>query len=256
MRWQQYPIIAFLNCRTLQVEGHSFLDLKTPGIMCHRLLHIIPTEDFRAFNIRFGSKYIMDKLYAHAAVELDKFLRHAMEKTRRALVAKLASQGFEALAHRQLAQGGDFQVRPLEPATLTAPSKLSMPPREDRLFLRRSDVSRDSLLFGSYGCLPDGYPAVDGLAWADADKTALDAFQMTVDSGHGMSVARLAQVLKTMQVDSRRVRLFWVVPSDVFDEFPRQPWLNVDGTVRQTPLPKELSELSQFVLAIPVGSAP
>ena len=116
------------------MEGHSFLDLKTPGIMCHRLLHIIPTEGFTAFNVRFGSKYIMDKLYAHAAVALDKFVRHAMEKTRRALVAKLASQGFEALAHKQLAEGGDFQVRPLEPATSTAPPKLSIPPREDGCF--------------------------------------------------------------------------------------------------------------------------
>ena len=238
------------------MEGHSFLDLKTPGIMCHRLLHIIPTEGFTAFNVRFGSKYIMDKLYAHAAVELDRFLRHAMEKTHRALVAKLASQGFEALAHRQLAQGGDFQVRPLEPATSTAPPKLSIPPREDRLFLHRSDVSRDSLPFGSYGCLPDGYPAVDGLAWADVGKTALDIFQMTVDLDHGMSAARLARVLQTMQVDPQRVQLFWVVPSDVFDGFPRQPWINVDGTVRQNAPPGGLGELSQFVLAIPVGSAP
>ena len=238
------------------MEGHSLLHLKGSDIMCHRLLHIIPSGDFREFHIRCGSKYIMDKLYDHSALELDRFLRHAMEKTHRTLVARLACQGFEAFAHRQLTRGGDFQVRHLEPVTSTAPSKLSIPRREDRLFLHRSDVSRDSLLVGSYGCLPDGYPAVDGLAWADADKTALDVFQMTVDSGHDMSVARLVRVLKTMQVDSRRVRLFWLVPSDVFDEFPRQPWLNVDGTVRQTPLPKELSELSQFVLAIPVGSAP
>ena len=236
------------------MEGHSLLHLKGSDIMCHRLLHIIPSGDFREFHIRCGSKYIMDKLYDHGALELDRFLRHAMEKTHRTLVARLASQGFEAFAHRQLARGGHFQVRHLEPVTSTAPSKLSIPRREDRLFLHRSDVSRDSLLFGSYGCLPDGYPAVDGLAWADADKTALDIFQMTVGSDHGMSVARLAQVLQMMKVDSRSVRLFWVVPEDVFEQFPRQPWLNLDGTVRKTAIPKELSELSQFVLAIGMGS--
>lgn len=243
-------------CRSLSIVGESFFELKGEDHVCHRLLHLIPAGDFEGFDVQFGSKFIMEKLHERAANELDTFLLQALSKSQRTLTAGLARQGFECLAHRLLAKGGEFQVRPLVKSQQAVSFRLGFPPRDDKLFIHIRDVTRDSLPWDMYGCMPDSYPAVDGMMWAKNDKTELDLFQMTVSPRHGMSVPNLSHVFEIMDIDAQQAKLYWVVPSDMFGDFPVQSWKNADGSTRQTGLPSNLRELQQFVLAIPVGTEP
>ena len=238
--------------RSLTVIGAGFFELKGGNYICHRLLHLVPVDGFDQFTLRFGSKFIMEELHKCAAGELDKFLRLALSKDRRTLTAELARQGFEFFAHRLLAKGGQFKVRQLGVES-AAPAVVRFPVRNDAHFRRKDEVNVDNLAPDVYACMPDGYHAVDGMAWASpGGKTDLDLFQMTVSERHGMVASNLASVLKTMRADALHARLFWVVPSDMFEDFPVQTWKKADGSVLLSRPPAGLDELQQFVLAIDV----
>lgn len=215
-------------------------------------MHLVPRHEFKRFHVQFGSTFIMEKLRGIAAAELDNYLGAMMKKTERALLAEVARQGFESFAHRRLAPGGQFEVRHFSDS-LTASYQLDIPERKAKEFRRHAEVARNALQPGTYGCMPDSYPAVDAMAWADAACKSLDLFQMTVSVDHGMSAAKLAGVLKAMGANAKDAKLFWVVPSDMFDDFPPQACYNVDGGLRKAVgTPSILSDLKQFVLAVPL----
>lgn len=196
----------------------------------------------------------MEMVHEQAAAEVDRFLGAAMQKSKRLLCAEIARQGFESLAHRRLAQGGMFQVRPLGEPGAGGAHEQTVPERKAKVFNHHAEVTRDELRPDMYGCMPDSYPAVDGMAWTDMKTaTGLCCFHMTVSLKHGMSASKLAGVVKAMGVEPQNVHLFWVVPSDMFAEFPVQPWLNAKGESElQVQPPVILQGLEQYVLAVPL----
>lgn len=97
-----------LLCRSLLVVGGTVDHLKGDDYVCHRLMHIVPSEDFKSFTVEFGSSYIAQQIYAHATDEVDEFLRASLQPTRRSLIVNIVGQGFESYSHRKLARGGTF----------------------------------------------------------------------------------------------------------------------------------------------------
>lgn len=239
------------------IVGENFFEFPGIDAVCHRIMHIAPRDDLGDFDIRFGTNYIVDKLYDAAVTGLDMYLGAALEKTARGVRAKLVGMGFECFAHRRLAKGGVFKVRELLPDP-SAPGHTvdsRFRPREPQVFRRHADVCAADLGPDTYGCMPDGYPAVDALAWADgADKSHLYMFQMTVNPDHGITTARLLEVLHAMKVMPKEACLFWVVPQDMFEDFPVQVFKNTTGEERSKGLPEGLGFLKQLVLAIDLTS--
>lgn len=96
-------------------------------------------------------------------------------------------------------------------------------------------------------------PAIDAaIFWPNGD---CDLLQYTVGRRHGIKHDATYKFLRRIDRGSNRVRIMFVVPPDVYDNFSWQPWLKVDGGVRQKPI-KALAALQQYKVQLPISYSP
>jgi hypothetical protein len=80
--------------------------------------------------------------------------------------------------------------------------------------------------------------------------------QFTVNRSHGIKARPVEMLLQRLSPDVRdAARLLFVVPPDVFDTFPCQPWQTVRGTEMRS-VPAALQKLQQWVMELKVQPSP
>jgi hypothetical protein len=90
------------------------------------------------------------------------------------------------------------------------------------------------------------FPVVDSIVFPDK------WFQMTVSQEHHVKHALVKRILD--QVSKDDVRLYFVVPPDVYDVIKWQPIINLDGKrtdIKSMPL--FMKRVSQYALLLPLG---
>eukprot|EP00878_Enallax_costatus_P018928 GHUV01019952.1.p1 GENE.GHUV01019952.1~~GHUV01019952.1.p1 ORF type:complete len:392 (+),score=144.98 GHUV01019952.1:488-1663(+) len=96
-------------------------------------------------------------------------------------------------------------------------------------------------------------PAIDAaIFWPNGD---CDLLQYTVGRRHGIKHDATYKFLQRIDRGGNRVRIMFVVPPDVYDNFSWQPWLKVDGGVRLKPI-KTLAALQQYKVQLPISYSP
>ena len=95
------------------------------------------------------------------------------------------------------------------------------------------------------------FPAID-LALAPSS-----IFQVTISKDHSVKQAHLEEIVQNILADGkpRKLRLYFIVPSDIYDDFPLQNLLNVDGKKAQK-VPKVIREyVTQWAVKLDINSA-
>ncbi|KAF8923403.1 hypothetical protein BGZ58_002990, partial [Dissophora ornata] len=209
------------------------------------LLHRWPTDDHHDFRLEWASAYIAD--------EIGKSLQDVAWQQ---ILGKLVDVGlgtakgpiFELYVRHIFRKGGhEFRIKDLQDKTDTT-FKIPANPSVE-LFNEISAVPPGTL------CIPKSctYACVDLLL------SPRHLFQVTVSKRHDIKGPPFGNLLKNL-MDSGWIRssgdahLVFVVPSEIYDNFPEQKYLSATGKVyKRTPHPIQL--VKQFVLKIDLKSA-
>jgi len=225
--------------------------------IAHRLIHIVPSDDYKRVTIKFGSQKICDAFVSQYYDTCEsRFISFINTKTD-AVYANLRGQLFEAYAHRLIASGGIFNVRELTSGK-NQKSKIVKFPKADTEYFSdmsscvscsSSSSSSSSVSGSNHGNDPKYFiPISKSFAVIDSFSDA-GLFQMTVSSDHPMIKNHLEEYLKILKLTNPR--FYFVVPEDKFDSFKYQPYHSTKNTL----LKKQDPIVSQFALCIPTMSA-
>ncbi|PNW78204.1 hypothetical protein CHLRE_09g386600v5 [Chlamydomonas reinhardtii] len=209
-------------CNTAQVRS-GLGALQTEPEASHLVLHINTKgeNNFKLSHLDFSSPWVAGA-----------FVERAMERDFDALVSLVASTSgslrgrlHEQLVHRLLPQGGSFTAVPIDRDTLLRAGpeeKLLLPTSETRSFKDVSVISAAGFPEGVYFRPQEtNFATVDSLLRVG---NTLHLFQMTVTTdGKAVSAKALTRVfdglLLRAQDKALGLRLYYVVPPDVFDSF-------------------------------------
>ena len=214
--------------------------LKMSEHTSHMLLHLIPDETFQTItDVDFASPYVQRK--ALKAIETSsyqdtlKFLEGAKQSKD---LATLRGHIFEPFAHKELRKGGTFTVKDL---STKSEAKLVLPKCDNKEFHAPSEI--DWAKPGVYWT-PD-YPTFRS---ADAIYPPNYLFQMTVSSSHQIQASGIEQISAAAPQTTKTFKLYFVVPSDVFDKYTGlQPICQGKNVLKQLSLAQQVE---QYVLCI------
>jgi hypothetical protein len=184
----------------------------SPSDASHRVLHLRVEPDFKK------PRMVMASVNVSGAV-FYRLWEQEKDALREFLSAAAGEQGvetfrgnlFEGFCHRQLAQGGEFDVRDVSDPSSSV-EKVKLPP------------SATPYVFDSWREVK-GRP--DGEYFRPRSKTneAVDAgmqpdvlFQITVSKRHDLKCAGLKKAVDSMK-QSEAVKVFFTVPPDAFEQF-------------------------------------
>ncbi|KAK9805693.1 hypothetical protein WJX72_012256 [[Myrmecia] bisecta] len=210
--------IAATNLAALQAAvGHP----EKAENVSDRTLHMIPDDDLNRSHLAFASPYVEERaihqLLSSARTALESFLVSSLDISE---LAVLRGRLFEAFVHRILPLGGTFDIRNLETGVS---SQLVLPAVGRHQFASLAEVNQQ----------PDGvhcFPRKKNLQSVDFLRQPDDMGQVTIDLDHGAKAAGLRaahNVLRAGQ-NGQAVHLTFVVPSDRYDNFPKQKIGKVD----------------------------
>ncbi|GBB85883.1 hypothetical protein RclHR1_12330004 [Rhizophagus clarus] len=209
-----------------------------------RLIHIIVEPNFRKYKFCFASSFVSDSLinayerYHHSSVR--DFLQSSYSEPK---ASGLRGNLFEDYAHRQLQKGGTFRIREL---TKGVTSTEIMNKKMDKLYYNWFDTLRD-VDANSYNRPRSRiFESTDSFVFNSQENT-LDLFQVTVSKAHGVKVKGLEKI-KT-HVWNGNIKLYFVVPSDKFDDYPWQSYRGLNNLVSYSHSPW-IDDLKQYVLDI------
>lgn len=156
---------------------------------------------------------------------------------------------FEMYAHAALRDGGTFQARRLD---CDPPSDQSVEvtfPAAERQYFRgyeEVDLLRTDVLW---------QPTSKNLASIDSLRGPANLFQVTVSEQHAIKHHGLMKALGAVNKAQYQLspRLYFVVPSDRYFTYKRQPYLKADGKVYTDRL-GDVGKVEQWALMIPTGS--
>ena len=155
-------------------------------------------------------------------------------------LATLRGLVFELLAHKELRKGGTFTVKHLG---TNSKSTLVLPQCDNKEFHAPSEI--DWAKHDVYWT-PD-YPTFSS---PDAIYPPNYLFQMTVSSSHKIQASGIETISAAAPQTTRTFKLYFVVPSDVFDKFTGlQPIYKDKKVIRRLNIPQRLE---QYVLCIDI----
>ena len=206
----------------------------------HLVLHLIPDETFKNIKaIEFASPYIQKK----ALIAIDKSSYHDTlqflegAKSYKEL-ATLSGNIFEVFAHKELRKGGTFTVKHLG---TNSKSTLVLPQCDNKEFHAPSEI--DWAKHDVYWT-PD-YPTFSS---PDAIYPPNYLFQMTVSSSHKIQASGIETISAAAPQTTRTFKLYFVVPSDMFDKFTSlQPIYKDKKVIQRLNIPQRFE---QYVLRI------
>ncbi|CAG8785327.1 17206_t:CDS:1, partial [Dentiscutata erythropus] len=158
----------------------------------------------------------------------------------------LRGQLFEAYAHKILVRGNKaYRVRNLEDGK---ESQKQFTAFEHVLFTHLSNIDQTKHE-GKY-CQPISktFCAIDAFVLGVSNSINM-LFQMTVSSNHPIKVHGLENVMN-IGTSHGSYELYFVVPPDVWDDFTKQNYINLDDTDRKKL--GCLSQITQYVLEMPL----
>jgi hypothetical protein len=188
--------------------------------MSFKVVHYdVNDQNFAVRRLRFGSKYITDRLVENCLqVDLSRLMWFLRSAAGQPALAGLRGDLFESFCHRMLREGGQFSCRPLS-STLSS-GALELPRNDGITFHGLHEFSEPFV--GLY-CSP----AYGHLAPVDAFMRLpgkLLLFQMTVSPEHQVKEAGLLQLFHALRKFNAAdtIELYFVVPPDVFLTLPAQ----------------------------------
>jgi len=236
----------------------------------HKVVHYIPTADYRSFTIAFASNYVADKIYAKIDEQnlndVRDFLKGSMS-----LGDFGASRGrvFERFVHYRFEKGGNFPTRNL---TTGAVENLIIP------------ASVNPTIYDNVAELQT-VAAYDYARPRQTNAKSIDAvikpnwlFQITVADRHSCREDGLAETLDAMGLTTNvlanthmvfmapffktafvhpRPRLYFVVPTDKFPAFDVQSYTDKNDHVlhgASANATKNVWQLEQWVLEVSLNS--
>eukprot|EP01137_Pigoraptor_chileana_P024202 Opistho-2@91748 len=236
-------IITKVNFQSVLTMVGSIESWDNPDIV-HRAVHLVVQNDnFTEVIARFASQAIVDSVMDKGNHEqmfrsID-FVRNNTDP----LLAGLRGQVFETLVHRYFRRCQTLQLdcRPLVPG-LAAQSKIDFIAVGSEVLTVPRDL--EQFVDGTYAVSKSRtFPSIDSALLPDT------LFQVTVSSTHGIHGATLQKLVTALSARSRsltKVRLFFVVPSDVFPTFRAQAYLTTKNVQYQL-MPRFDLEVEQWV---------
>ena len=208
----------------------------------HRILHLHVEADFVTTTVRWASLWVAEevamRLFEYEKNNLIMFLSAAaVDKD----LAGLRGVLWEGYCHRVLATGGNFNCRQLGTRTM---------PVDGTAQVMTIERSSDRHIFDSWPEVSNlshtiySRPRIKNLPAVDSVMQPNKLFQITVSSSHPVNCKGLREALSGMQDDERHVSLFFVVPSDIFQNFRAQDITRGEGVVALR------NDVQQFVLEV------
>jgi len=203
----------------------------------HNIFHLKPTDDFKDFQVCYASDYVAEMVA----------LRFIREKQQDLVTFIQASDGssnfgvlrghlFEGYCHNVLPKGGKFKIRSLEDSTKKI-EELDIKKCEKVIFdgTLKADAQKENI----YYCpLCRNFGAVD--SWIKN----IGFFQITINLQHDIKMAEMVDCFSYS-----KSRLYFVVPSSLFESFKKQNFVTKTGGKAKNFSP-DLNKLEQYVLSV------
>jgi len=217
----------------------------------HKLLHydVDPSSGYRRRIVRFASDYVADRiakmLLKDQQLKSVEFLRSSAQIP---TLASVRGSLFEAYAHKVLQGQGEWKVRCLSnPEQGVTTLKMNY----NQLFVFDS-LDKINLQEGIYyQPKARNFGAFDSLAKVGNE---ILLFQMTVSPNHPLHHAELQKHLTVLGLNNQNsIKLFHVVPPDIFTNFRKQSFHNLEYKPIETKnISKVVQYVEQWVLEIPL----
>ncbi|KAI8905906.1 hypothetical protein EDD86DRAFT_211086 [Gorgonomyces haynaldii] len=208
-------------------------DMQLENDVSHLVVHFNVDTTYRDGSLQFGSDYITKLALERFLNERENKLRQFLDNSQPIpLLATLRGNLFEAYAHRQLAAGGIFSVRSLDGRNTL--SQLTLKKLEMARFYEIAECQKKGNYYIPWN---PNYPCIDSYI------PAIGHFQMTVSLDHPLQQSRMAEIVQQSGIE----RLYFVVPSTIFKEFPEQKLATKNASKNKRP---KVVEVEQFALSI------
>ncbi|PLW49689.1 hypothetical protein PCASD_02275 [Puccinia coronata f. sp. avenae] len=218
------------------------------GEYSHHVLHLCrhPKKGLRQFQLAWASSQVKNLVFDRFVQEIRSDQAYFL--TRISRLDDLRGLVFEVYAHAALRDGGRFQARRLD---CDPPSDQSVEvtfPAAERQYFRgyeEVDLLRTDVLW---------QPTSKNLASIDSLRGPANLFQVTVSEQHAIKHQSLMKALGAVNKAQYQPspRLYFVVPSDRYFTYKRQPYLKADGKVYTDRL-GDVGKVEQWALMIPTG---
>ena len=227
----------------------------------NRLLHIHPAADLKTTRVTFPSSDIASEIAERLVFDQGLFCRWFIATVDNPSLQTYRGILFEKEAHFLLRRGGMFRIRRLDGGT--SGSKRTSEDARDTVAL--SPSLHDAALRDAKAVVPsaaDTYVRPSGKTFPSVDallphERAL--FQMTVGRDHPVFAQPVLDLVEGCQPmwrgNKSPVRLYFVVPTDIFGSFCEQPYWNADRRVRKSGVSSKDLEIHQYALEIQTGIA-
>ncbi|KNF06045.1 hypothetical protein PSTG_00560 [Puccinia striiformis f. sp. tritici PST-78] len=216
------------------------------GEYSHRVLHICshPSGNHYRFHVAWASRQVeavvLDRITQEFTTDLKNFLRISKEYN----TGNLRGLLFEPYAHSVLRAGGTFQVRRLFEGDPSSDQniKVSFTAAKLKLFRVYEEVDTHIDVFWQ--------PFSKNLSSIDLLRGPANFFQVTVAKRHPIKYSGLKIALNAMGQSASPLRLYFVVPPDLFWTYKSQPYHNAEGNLYQGPLGR-VGDVEQWALITP-----
>jgi len=227
------------------IKSTTFLELQRSvggaemlSSVSHKILQYQVDDSYRSTNVRFASKYIAEQVTQRLAETERSGLLHFLYLSRNEpVLAVIRGCFFETIAHSILCKGGKFPVRHLSTGNEEI---IELPTlKEERFSVLGPDCFRE----GTYARpLSDKFSAFDSFGTTESGQTR--AFQITVNQAHGLNYNGVYAVLAL----KKPLDVYFVVPSDKFDSFPKQTISKKDNVQKVIDNMEETEEIKEDVI--------
>jgi len=225
-----------------RIEDYQTIGSQTSEEKCsYKLIHHhVKPPKYTKWTLRYASNYIRDELYRQFQRSQRDKLYQFLQYIRSA--AGLRVNLFESAAHNILSAGGTYSIRNLHTK------------HEDHLRLSIKGKNVINRIEELKTITVDTYiiPAAKNFACIDA--LCIDAhcnttylFQMTVSKVHPIPLHNLNNLLNFLGED---IKLFFVVPTDIFSQFGLQKYTVNKKKAKGLPL----KSIEQYVLCIDLST--
>jgi len=204
------------------------------------------STEYQEHQVSYASEYIADRMSHKLLTNMESqtldFLRISADLP---LIASVRGTLFERYVHNVLQRPGKWRVRALS----SQDSQEELPINNKHINVFDSLAQVENLQEGVYyRPKKKNYGAVDAVTKVGND---ISLFQVTVSLGHGINTPELVKCLDELGEVSGKIRLYFVVPVDVFPEFKHQSY-NQQKDIPREKLAKA-KEIEQWVLEMPLS---
>ena len=220
----------------------SMTNINSAVKLSHRLIHLTVTAGCKKGHVQFASQWVGDQLISkylqYKTRELTDFLTASGGEP---AVADFRGRLWERHAHDSLFRGGTFSCRDLTKAPRDVFEHDLLPCSSQKGLWDVADIGTE-LDDGVYGFGKNrAFPAVDAVVQPD------QLFQITVSEDHRINVQGLVSAVQAMRADAADVKLFFAVPPDRFDAYPKQSLKGIRGDIEAA---RAARSVNQYVLKI------